>query len=115
MKNIGCVLFIVALFLTHAASYNEFYVMIKACFESGTKNIVQVFFVLRFQIKARMVSYFLGLRNQPWTVFQICLSIIISAISMTVFISTFIYCKTVKKSRVGPQGNIIKIIRRQIS
>ncbi|XP_016132311.1 cadherin-related family member 1 isoform X4 [Sinocyclocheilus grahami] len=63
-------------------------------------------------IKSRMISYFLSLRTQPWTVFGICLSTVVLAICLTIFISTIIFWKSVKKSRVQPRGKIRKIIRR---
>ncbi|XP_016366981.1 cadherin-related family member 1 isoform X4 [Sinocyclocheilus rhinocerous] len=63
-------------------------------------------------IKSRMISYFLSLRTRPWTVFGICLSTVVLAICLTIFISTIIFWKSVKKSRVQPRGKIRKIIRR---
>ncbi|XP_039528278.1 cadherin-related family member 1 isoform X2 [Pimephales promelas] len=63
-------------------------------------------------IKSRLISYFLSLRTRPWTVFSICLSIVVLAIILTVFISTIMFWKSVKKSRVQPRGKIRKIIRR---
>ncbi|XP_059929731.1 cadherin-related family member 1 [Gadus macrocephalus] len=63
-------------------------------------------------VKSRFVSYVLGLRKRPGAVFGICLTLVSIAISVTVFISTLIYWKSVKKTRVHPQGKIRKIIRR---
>ncbi|KAM9809158.1 cadherin-related family member 1a isoform 2-T2 [Syngnathus typhle] len=63
-------------------------------------------------VKSRFVSYFLGLRKRPGTVFGILMTAVTFAISLTIFISTLIYWNSVKKSRVKPQGKIRKIIRR---
>ncbi|XP_059422114.1 cadherin-related family member 1 isoform X3 [Carassius carassius] len=63
-------------------------------------------------IKSRMISYFLSLRTRPWTVFGICLSTVVLAICLTIFISTIIFWKSVKKSRVQARGKIRKINRR---
>ncbi|KAF1375691.1 hypothetical protein PFLUV_G00222830 [Perca fluviatilis] len=65
-------------------------------------------------IKSRFVSHFLGLRKRPGVVFGICLTFVTFAISLTIFISTFIYWSSVKKSRVQSQGKIRKIIRRPV-
>ncbi|XP_034754678.1 cadherin-related family member 1 isoform X2 [Etheostoma cragini] len=65
-------------------------------------------------IKSRFVSHFLGLRKHPGAVFGICLTFVTFAISLTIFISTFIYWNSVKKSRVQAQGKIRKIIRRPV-
>ncbi|XP_057704982.1 cadherin-related family member 1 isoform X2 [Corythoichthys intestinalis] len=63
-------------------------------------------------VKSRFVSYFLGLRKRPGTVFGIFMTAVTFAISLTIFISTLIYWNSVKKSRIKPQGKIRKIIRR---
>ncbi|XP_066549642.1 cadherin-related family member 1 isoform X2 [Amia ocellicauda] len=63
-------------------------------------------------IKSRVITYFLGLKNRPWTVFGICMSTVFFSISLTVLISSVMYWKSVKRSRVHPQGKIRKIIRR---
>ena len=68
--------------------------------------------LLCFQVKSRVVSYVLGLRKRPGAVFGIFLALVSIAISVTVFISTLIYWKSVKKTRINPQGKIRKIIRR---
>nr|XP_054606262.1 cadherin-related family member 1 isoform X2 [Nothobranchius furzeri] len=65
-------------------------------------------------IKSRFFSYFLGLRKRPGAVFGICLTLVTFAISLTIFISTVIYWKSVKKTRVQPQGKIRKIVRRPV-
>ncbi|XP_039644049.1 cadherin-related family member 1-like isoform X3 [Perca fluviatilis] len=63
-------------------------------------------------IKGRIVSYFMGLSKRPLTVFGICLSIVTSLILLTVCISTIMYCNSVKKSRINPESNYIKVVRR---
>ncbi|XP_061787610.1 cadherin-related family member 1a isoform X2 [Nerophis lumbriciformis] len=63
-------------------------------------------------IKGRVVSYFMGLSKRPLTVFGICFSIVISLILLTICISTILYCSAVKKSRINPESNYIKVIRR---
>ncbi|KAM7370675.1 hypothetical protein PAMP_010202 [Pampus punctatissimus] len=63
-------------------------------------------------IKGRIVSYFMGLSKRPLTVFGIFLSIVISLILLTICISTILYCNSVKKSRINPESNYIKVIRR---
>nr|XP_015201700.1 PREDICTED: cadherin-related family member 1 isoform X3 [Lepisosteus oculatus] len=63
-------------------------------------------------IKSRVFTYILGLRKRPWIVFGICMSTVILSISLTVLISSIMYWKSVKRSRVHPQGKIRKIIRR---
>lgn len=65
-----------------------------------------------FQVKGRIVSYFMGLRRRPLTVFGIFLSIVTSLILLTICISTILYCNAVKKSRINPESNYIKVIRR---
>lgn len=65
-----------------------------------------------FQVKGRIVSYFMGLRRRPLTVFGIFLSIVTSLILLTICISTILYCNSVKKSRINPESNYIKVIRR---
>ncbi|XP_030604006.1 cadherin-related family member 1a isoform X3 [Archocentrus centrarchus] len=65
-------------------------------------------------IKSRFFSYFLSLRKRPGTVFGICLTIVSFAITLTIFISTVMYCSSLKKTRVQPQGKIRKIIRRSV-
>lgn len=68
-----------------------------------------------FQIKSRFFSYFLGLRKRPGAVFGIFLTLVTFAITLTIFISTVIYWKSVKKTRVQPQGKIRKIMRRPLT
>ncbi|XP_034716416.1 cadherin-related family member 1-like isoform X3 [Etheostoma cragini] len=63
-------------------------------------------------IKGRIVSYFMGLSKRPLTVFGICLSIVTSLLLLTVCISTIMYCNSVKKSRINPESNYIKVVRR---
>ncbi|XP_059893423.1 cadherin-related family member 1-like isoform X3 [Gadus macrocephalus] len=63
-------------------------------------------------IKARIVSYFMGLSKRPLTVFGMCVSIVFTLILVTICISTIMYCNAVKKSRVHPESNYIKVIRR---
>ncbi|XP_032357300.1 cadherin-related family member 1 isoform X3 [Etheostoma spectabile] len=63
-------------------------------------------------IKGRIVSYFMGLSKRPLTVFGICLSIVTSLLLLTVCISTILYCNSVKKSRINPESNYIKVVRR---
>lgn len=70
--------------------------------------------ILYFQVKSRFFSYFLSLKKHPAAVFGICFSVVTFAIAMTVLISTLIYCNTLKKSGVQPQGKIRKIIRRPV-
>ena len=65
-----------------------------------------------FQIKARIVSYFMGLSKRPLTVFGMCVSIVFTLILVTICISTIMYCNAVKKSRIHPESNYIKVIRR---
>lgn len=65
-----------------------------------------------FQVKGRIVTYFMGLRRRPLTVFGIFLSIVISLILLTICISTILYCNAVKKSRINPESNYIKVVRR---
>lgn len=64
------------------------------------------------QVKGRIVTYFMGLRRRPLTVFGIFLSIVISLILLTICISTILYCNAVKKSRINPESNYIKVVRR---
>lgn len=75
-------------------------------------GFVSVLWSWFFQIKGRMVSYFMGLSKRPLTVFGICSSIITSLILLTICISTILYCNAVKKSRINPESNYIKVIRR---
>ncbi|KAM6951653.1 cadherin-related family member 1a isoform 2-T2 [Aplochiton taeniatus] len=63
-------------------------------------------------IKARVIAYFMGLSKRPATVFGIFLSIVTSLILLTICISTILYCNAVKKSRINPESNYIKVIRR---
>ncbi|XP_055085698.1 cadherin-related family member 1 isoform X2 [Periophthalmus magnuspinnatus] len=63
-------------------------------------------------IKGRIITYFRGLSKRPLTVFGICFSILTSLILLTVCISTILYCNSVKKSRINPESNYIKVIRR---
>lgn len=63
-------------------------------------------------VKGRIVTYFMGLRRRPLTVFGIFLSIVISLILLTICISTILYCNAVKKSRINPESNYIKVVRR---
>lgn len=65
-----------------------------------------------FQIKSRFFSYFLGLRKRPGAVFGIFLTVVIVAISLTIFVSTVFYWNSVKKTRIQSQGKIRKIARR---
>ncbi|KAE8280672.1 Cadherin-related family member 1 Photoreceptor cadherin [Larimichthys crocea] len=65
-------------------------------------------------VKSRFFSYFLGLRKRRGAVFGICLTVVTFAISLTIFISTLIYWKSVKKSRIQSQGKIRKIMRRAL-
>lgn len=65
-----------------------------------------------FQIKGRIISYLMGLSKRPLTVFGICLSIVSSLILLTICISTILYCNAVKKSRINPESNYIKVVRR---
>lgn len=65
-----------------------------------------------FQIKGRIISYFMGLSKRPLTVFGICFSIVMSLILLTICISTILYCNAVKKSRINPESNYIKVVRR---
>ncbi|XP_041427093.1 cadherin-related family member 1 isoform X2 [Xenopus laevis] len=64
------------------------------------------------EIRSRVKSYVLGLKKRPWTIFGICMSTILSSISITIVISTIIYWKSVKKSKIHPKDRVIKIIRR---
>nr|XP_043869729.1 cadherin-related family member 1-like isoform X3 [Solea senegalensis] len=63
-------------------------------------------------IKGRIISYIMGLSKRPLTVFGICVSIVTSLILLTICISTILYCNAVKKSRINPESNYIKVIRR---
>nr|XP_033962845.1 cadherin-related family member 1-like isoform X3 [Pseudochaenichthys georgianus] len=63
-------------------------------------------------IKGRVISYFMGLSKRPLTVFGICLSIVTSLILLTTCISTILYCDSVKRSRINPESNYIKVVRR---
>nr|XP_012777279.1 cadherin-related family member 1 isoform X2 [Maylandia zebra] len=63
-------------------------------------------------IKGRVVSYFMGLSKRPLTVFGIFLSILTSLVLLTICISTILYCNAVKKSRINPESNYIKVVRR---
>ncbi|XP_013860575.1 cadherin-related family member 1a isoform X2 [Austrofundulus limnaeus] len=65
-------------------------------------------------VKSRFFSYFLGLRKRPGTVFGICLTLVMFTISLTIVISTVMYWKSVKKTRVQPHGKIRKIARRPV-
>ncbi|KAE8591353.1 hypothetical protein XENTR_v10018418 [Xenopus tropicalis] len=64
------------------------------------------------EIRSRVKSYVLGLKKRPWTIFGICMSTILSSISITMVISTIIYWKSVKKSKIHPKDRVKKIIRR---
>lgn len=75
-------------------------------------GLVSVLCYRAFQIKGRVISYFMGLNKRPLTVFGICLSIVISLILLTICISTILYCNSVKKSRINPESNYIKVVRR---
>nr|XP_057918502.1 cadherin-related family member 1 isoform X2 [Doryrhamphus excisus]XP_057918503.1 cadherin-related family member 1 isoform X2 [Doryrhamphus excisus] len=63
-------------------------------------------------IKERVISYFMGLSKRPLTVFGICFSLVITFIMLTVCISTILYCSAVKRSRINPESNYIKVVRR---
>lgn len=63
-------------------------------------------------IKGRIITYFRSLSRRPLTVFGICFSMVTSLILLTVFISTYLYCNSVKKSRIRPESNYIKVVRR---
>ncbi|XP_026655543.1 cadherin-related family member 1 isoform X2 [Zonotrichia albicollis] len=63
------------------------------------------------EIKSRVKSYILGLKKRPWTIYGICMSGVLSTISVTMVISTIMYWKSVKRSKLHPQGKIRKIIR----
>lgn len=65
-----------------------------------------------FQVKGRIITYFVGLSKRPLTVFGIFLSIVTSLILLTICISTILYCNAVKKSRINPESNYIKVVRR---
>lgn len=65
-----------------------------------------------FQIKGRIISYFMGLSKRPLYIFGICVSIVTSLVLLTICISTILYCNAVKKSRINPESNYIKVIRR---
>ncbi|XP_048419205.2 cadherin-related family member 1 isoform X2 [Stegostoma tigrinum] len=64
------------------------------------------------EIKSRLNSYILGLRNQPWRIFRICLSMVTFIISLTVIISGLMFWKTVKRSRIHPHSKRRKIVKR---
>ncbi|KAM6964164.1 cadherin-related family member 1a-like isoform 5-T5 [Tautogolabrus adspersus] len=63
-------------------------------------------------VKGRIISYFMGLSKRPLTVFGIFLSIATTLILLTICISTILYCNAVKKSRINPESNYIKVVRR---
>ncbi|XP_028332998.1 cadherin-related family member 1-like isoform X2 [Gouania willdenowi] len=63
-------------------------------------------------IKGRIISYFMGLSKRPLTVFGIFFSIVTSLLLLTICISTTLYCHAVKKSRINPESNYIKVVRR---
>lgn len=63
-------------------------------------------------IKGRLITYFRGLSKRPLTVFGIFFSMVTSLILLTICISTILYCNSVKKSRINPESNYIKVIRR---
>ncbi|XP_073542069.1 cadherin-related family member 1 isoform X2 [Phyllobates terribilis] len=63
------------------------------------------------EIKSRVKSYVLGLRKRPWMIFGICLSTVLSSISITIVISTIMYWKSVKRSKIHPRGRVKKITR----
>ncbi|XP_069609238.1 cadherin-related family member 1 isoform X2 [Ranitomeya imitator] len=63
------------------------------------------------EIKSRVKSYVLGLRKRPWMIFGICLSTVLSSISITIVISTIMYWKSVKKAKIHPRGRVKKITR----
>ncbi|KAM4704148.1 cadherin-related family member 1 isoform 2-T2 [Rhinophrynus dorsalis] len=63
------------------------------------------------EIRSRVKSYILGLRKRPWMIFGICMSTVLSSISITMVISTIMYWKSVKRSKVHPRGRVKKIIR----
>ncbi|KAM3913469.1 cadherin-related family member 1 isoform 2-T2 [Leptodactylus fuscus] len=63
------------------------------------------------EIKSRVKSYVLGLRKRPWMIFGICLSTVLSSISITMVISTIMYWKSVKRSKIHPRGRVKKITR----
>ncbi|XP_069741542.1 cadherin-related family member 1a isoform X4 [Narcine bancroftii] len=66
------------------------------------------------EIKSRLKSYILGLRNQPWRIFKICVNTIILIISVTVIISVLVFWKTAKMSQIHPSCNIRKIVKRPV-
>ena len=68
--------------------------------------------VLYFQIKERVIAYFLGLSKRPATVLGIFSCIVGIIILLTICVSTTLYCKAVKKSRINPEGSYIKVVRR---
>ncbi|KAJ3608467.1 hypothetical protein NHX12_025514 [Muraenolepis orangiensis] len=63
-------------------------------------------------IRGRVVWYFLGLRQRPLAVFGMCVSVVVSLVLLTICISTVLYCSAVKKSRISPERNYIKVVRR---
>ncbi|XP_074519303.1 cadherin-related family member 1a isoform X2 [Halichoeres trimaculatus] len=63
-------------------------------------------------VKGRIISYFMGLSKRPLTVLGIFLSIAATLILLTICISTILYCNAVKKSRINPESNYIKVVRR---
>ncbi|XP_075073093.1 cadherin-related family member 1 isoform X3 [Mixophyes fleayi] len=63
------------------------------------------------EIRARVKSYVLSLRTRPWMIVGICMSTVLSSISITMVISTIMYWKSVKRSKVHPRGRVKKIIR----
>lgn len=75
-------------------------------------GFVSVLCIVVFQVKGRIFSYLMGLSRRPLTVFGIFFSIVTSLILSTVCISTVLYCNAVKKSRINPESNYIKVVRR---
>ncbi|XP_061563679.1 cadherin-related family member 1 isoform X2 [Cololabis saira] len=63
-------------------------------------------------IKGRIISYFMGLSRRPMMIIGILSSVVTSLILLTICISTVLYCSAVKKSRIHPESNYIKVIRR---
>ncbi|XP_078386963.1 cadherin-related family member 1a isoform X2 [Cetorhinus maximus] len=64
------------------------------------------------EIKSRLNSYILGLRNQPWRIFRICVSTVTFIVSLTVIISGLMFWKAVKRSRIHPRSKLRKIVKR---
>ncbi|XP_068114960.1 cadherin-related family member 1 isoform X2 [Hyperolius riggenbachi] len=63
------------------------------------------------EMRSKVKSYVLSLRKRPWMIFGICMSTVLSSISLTLVISTIMYWKSVKRSKVHPRGRVKKIVR----